>query len=206
VRFLKHFSNSVDSYIRQQSASNSDSPNSILEKLAKDPDDFVRLAVANNPSTSEITLAELSSDTSPFNGNPDIQLAVFHNPNTSQEIVDHLAEVLIGMGDKWFRRTVAASPDTPTHILTQLASDSELFETGPDIQIAVYHNPNTPTMTRLQLEKSLREYINEPPHWLIQLDQEREQRLIDWRRKQYGLQRPKTLTPPRLVRRDDREH
>jgi hypothetical protein len=133
--------NNLCTEIRAYLASNPQTPLSIIEKLAKDNNEQVRVGIAQNPNTPASILERLAKETS-F----DIRQAIAQNPNTPAKLVAYLQylqvarnaaenpntppdelEVLASHDSNWILEAVAANPSTPISVLQQLLS------TNPEI-------------------------------------------------------------------------
>jgi 3-methyladenine DNA glycosylase AlkC len=120
-------------------AGNPNTPDVILDKLAKDKDEDVRKAVAANPNTSMASLKLLAREEDKW-----IRFAVACNLNTSIALLTLLAEDEMSLT----RKAVAENPNTPVHLLTQLAQDKDEW-----VRRNVAENPNTPVMLLKLLAK-----------------------------------------------------
>ena len=109
----------------------------ILEMLAKDSDEDVRLHIAGNKSTPAQILSQLANDSQLR-----VRGYVARNPSTPTQILSQLAN------DSQFhvRRGVARNPSTPVQILSQFANDSQLRVRG-----YVARNPSTPVQILSEL-------------------------------------------------------
>ncbi len=150
--------------VRQAVAANIKTPSGILEKLAKDEDAGVRSNVAQNNNTLPSTLEELAKDS-----DKKVIWEVADNENTSASVLAELAErdeyydsitriniasnkstrpeTLAKLGliksangpTTMVRAAVAANPNTPAFVLTELAQDK-----NSRVRSAVKGNKSTP--------------------------------------------------------------
>ena len=103
----------------------SDDPE-ILRELAADPDDDVRIEVADNENTPEDVLRLLAEDSY-------ADFAVARNPKTPIDLLEELSE----SGDTSVRYSVAENPSTPPYLLYQLSKydpSGEVRQTAWDNQ------------------------------------------------------------------------
>jgi hypothetical protein len=108
-------------------------PVSILEQLAKHPDESVRRVLLDNTNLPLAIRLELTRDPSiSVRG----QLAYKHY---SLETPVQVLEILANDESEAVRAQVAANPDTPIYILSQLGRDS-----SAEVGRALTGNPNTP--------------------------------------------------------------
>lgn len=126
----------------------------MLEWLAHDLEQEVRLAVARNPSTPASTLVTLVGNWAgrlavafnpctpaellkglAFDGDLDVRQALAANPNTPAEVL----ALLVHDPEPGVRRKVALNPSTPPHLLWRLAQSKE-----SPLHLALLRNPNTP--------------------------------------------------------------
>lgn len=135
-------------------AESSHTPTALLEWLAGDEEQEVRLAVARNPATPVTALSTLTQS---WAG----RLAVACNPCSPSEVLGGLAFD----GDLDIRQALAANPNTPPWALTRLALDPDLSvhrkvalnprtpprllwqlaqQANPTLHLALLRNPNTP--------------------------------------------------------------
>jgi len=117
-------------------------PLSLVTKLARDPDDEVRLAVASNANTPASILNDLTDDES-----DDVRWRVAENPNTTSNALAKLQKD----GFTELRQAVAENPNTPSRILSELADDHNLH-----VVKAVAQNNNTPSKTLIRLVRENR--------------------------------------------------
>lgn len=108
----------------------------ILSYLANDVKDSVKMAVASNKTTPPSALKKLARD-----GSEDIRVQVAKNTNTPVEELAFLAE----NGNEDARAEVALNPSTPAEVLEYLADDESRF-----VQRLVIENENTPMSVLLK--------------------------------------------------------
>lgn len=90
----------------------------LLLMLAKDESMDARLAVAENPNTSEQILSEFTEDRS-----WSVRWAVARNPHTNGQALSELAK-----NKSWaIREVVAKNPNTTKETLSELASDEDRY-------------------------------------------------------------------------------
>jgi hypothetical protein len=90
-------------------------PVTILEQLAKDPDDAIRQAVASNGNASEILFDRLSQDSK-----SSVRAAVAYN----KEVPTFIVARLLDDSDENVRYNVSQNPNTSRENLEKLASDT----------------------------------------------------------------------------------
>ena len=100
------------SHVRVGVAKNPAASGKVLDYLSKDEDDIVRFEVARNESTLSETLAYLSGDKHPV-----IRRNVAINKNTLPETLELLSEETYDFGIKYF---VAHNPNTPEEVREHL--------------------------------------------------------------------------------------
>lgn len=148
-----------------------------LEKLSRDSETDVRIAVAENPNTSVSTLVYLSNDPVYW-----VRYALLKNPNTPMPLVNSIAKPSGSVSLPWdvynyyeklakgedpeiltrvsefcdyrVRRFVAENPNTPADVLFDLASDAD-----PGVIEAAIRNPNMPVESLVQLFHFGDEYV-----------------------------------------------
>lgn len=100
-------------------------PPETLRAWAKDDNEELREAVAQNPNTPVDVLVELSVD--PYWG---VRYDVASNPNTPIEVLRVLAKDDSDVGNGGFdvREAVAANPNTPPEILEAIENQATLYE------------------------------------------------------------------------------
>lgn len=121
-------------------------PSEILVELAKDSNEFLRVAVAENLSTPPKTLHRLSKGFRGLN----VKKAVASNPKTSVKTLARLAGVIFKIGKfhltvgrlsgERIRMAVAGNPSTPLWLLEFLLSEEEYLMSRVTAVIA--GNPN----------------------------------------------------------------
>lgn len=91
--------------VREGLALNPSSPKEVLDRLAKEEDEYIRIYVASNKNTAPETLEEMvSSPTAPLYTR--IVIAIGENPNTPPRLLSFLS----GNTDKFLREAVARNP------------------------------------------------------------------------------------------------
>lgn len=129
-------------------------PPALLEWLAEDEEQEVRLAVARNPATPTQALIALTASWAgrlavacnhctpsqvleilARDGDPDIRQALAANPNTPISVLVRLTRD----PERAVRRKVALNPSTPPRLLIWLAQQAD-----PGLYPALLHNSNTP--------------------------------------------------------------
>jgi len=106
------------------------SPAVVLEELAGDADENVRMEVAGNPATLVEALCRLAG-----NANVSVRMEVAGNPATPAEALSRLA----GDAKTDVRRKAARNAATPVEALCRLAENAE-----EDVRMAVAGNATTP--------------------------------------------------------------
>ncbi|MDY6804464.1 MAG: hypothetical protein SXA11_11750 [Cyanobacteriota bacterium] len=131
---------------RIKAASNIKARVSLLEQLAKDPDEGVRKEVAKNSSLPLNLRLELTGDRSDR-----IRMELAKKQSGQQTPVEVL-ERLASDRSQSVRALVAQNPDAPSSVLEKLAND-----TAREVKLKVVSNPNTPVeiLERLGLEEGI---------------------------------------------------
>ncbi|WP_373479225.1 hypothetical protein [Geminocystis sp.] len=143
---------STNGDVCNQVASNSNTPVSLLEKLATDSDRWIRSYVAKNPNTPVTSLENLAIDS-----DSNVRYRVVSNPNITKQIkekvllfneyytthkfpTDILKQLAVDSRTS-VRSYVASNQNTPVVLLEKLATDSD---SGVCRDVA--ENPNTPVV------------------------------------------------------------
>jgi hypothetical protein len=105
-------------HVRRVVASNPNTPQQVLERLAGEESAVIRRHVALNPKTPVDTLRRLAEDRE-----TDVRLAVAENVHTPQEILC----VLSADEDMDVRYGVAENPHMPEDILVELSQDDNPY-------------------------------------------------------------------------------
>ena len=113
---LEALARDPDEWTRRSVAENPATPVAVLELLAKDPDNFVRSRVAANPYTPLAVLDALAKDKDHW-----VLFGVAGNPSTPVDVLDALAQDK----DSGVRSSVAMNPSAHLVILTALANDKD---------------------------------------------------------------------------------
>jgi len=158
VAVIEQLAKDEDEYVRLAVAGNLNTPVTILEQLAKVWSRDARSAVARNPNTPVTILEQLAKDEDKY-----VRLAMAGNLSTPVTILEQLAKD----GDSRVRRGVAENHNTPVAVLEQLATSA--WDAGGDpafdgdsyggARSAVARNPNTPVTILEQLAKDEDEYV-----------------------------------------------
>jgi hypothetical protein len=134
-------------WVRVAVSRNPTTPPPALDVLAKDSNEVIRCDVALNRSAPESALERLAKDT-----DERIRAAVASNPTTPMSVLVAFAED----ASVRVRRDVSGNRSTPTSVLECLASDAE-----SGVRAAVARNPTTPSPTLASLAKDLIEEVRE---------------------------------------------
>ena len=145
VEVLERLAGDPDAWVRQNVAANTSTPPTILIKLSRDPDEEVRCGVTSNTSTSTAILAKLSSDS-----NVGVRRDVAYNTNTPPTILAKLSSD----SDELVRRYVANNTSTPPTILIKLANDSDEW-----VRRCVASNTSTPPAILTKLPRDSDEWV-----------------------------------------------
>ncbi len=105
-------------HVRRVVASNPNTPQQVLERLASEESAVIRRHVALNPKTPVETLKKLSEDRE-----TDVRLAVAENAQTPQDILTFLSSDQ----DMDVRYGVAENPHMPENILVELTQDDNPY-------------------------------------------------------------------------------
>lgn len=137
--------------VRAHVASHRRTSTDILEKLASDEDENVRICVAINENTPIAVLEKLSENTA---------LGVAMNKNTPVHILEKLSRDT----DKWVLNSVAMNPTTPDNIVEKLLCDTISF-----IQNEFGYNDDAidAFSDEFQTIASTRKFSDEMFEWLI---------------------------------------
>lgn len=114
-------------------------PKSVLSKLSRHKNNFVREAVADNTNTSKSALFDLANDPNAF-----VCRAVARNINTPKSALSQLSSHKINL----VCEAVASSPNTTKTVLSRLSGHHNCY-----VREAVAGNPNTPKLALLKLSK-----------------------------------------------------
>lgn len=115
---------------RRSIADNPATPAAVLEALAKDPDNWVRSDLANNPSTPVPVLKALANDE-----NSSVRFSLVKNPSTPITVLEELAKDK----ESGVRQSVALHPFITLAILEELSKDKK-----SGVRQSVALNPSTP--------------------------------------------------------------
>lgn len=117
-------------------AENRNTPAAILERLASDKCDRVRMKVAKHRNTPIHILERLSNDKDEW-----VRKNITRNPRTSESALRNVLGNVSKDDSFWCKEEVAKNPKTPVHVLEKLA-----FENPRDGYVlrAVAENPCTP--------------------------------------------------------------
>jgi Leucine rich repeat variant len=121
-----------DDHVAKLSAASSSNQINVLERLAKDSDEMIRISVTQNPNTPQNSLLKLAQDSS---YNVRLSLARFKHP-----IHRDVLSQLLQYSDERIRIEIASNLHTPPDILTVLASDSD-----SKVKVSAIVNPNLPS-------------------------------------------------------------
>lgn len=113
----------------------------VLTILSSSEDTWIRVSVAENPSTPVEILGKLSTDVDQY-----VRGGVAENPSTPVEILGKLSTDEV----YFVRREVAGNPNTPIEVLIKLSADKDR-----DVRCRVAENPSTP-VRRVRSEKARR--------------------------------------------------
>jgi predicted DNA-binding WGR domain protein/pentose-5-phosphate-3-epimerase len=117
-------------WTRRAIADNPATPAAVLEALAKDPAEWVRSNLAENPSTPVPVLKALANDE-----NSSVRFSLVKNPSIPITILEELAKDK----DSGVRQSVALHPSIPLAILEKLSKDK-----NSGVRQSVALNPSTP--------------------------------------------------------------
>jgi hypothetical protein len=151
--FLKLYSDGI--------ARHPNTPKSILIELMNKNEEYLKLALLENPSISQKFLLKLSDD-----NKASVRSSVARNLKTPKEILAKLSNDK----DVNVRVNIAANPNTPKEILNKLASDDVC-------QLFVAENPKAPEEALIKLSDNKNDYVvlgvaknrNTPAQILIKL-------------------------------------
>ncbi|MEH1942264.1 MAG: HEAT repeat domain-containing protein [Nostoc sp.] len=144
VVLLERLARDENKDVRVAVAENLQSSLTLLEQLARDASADVRISVAKNPNTPSFVLEQLAQDT-----NADVRISVAKNPNTLPAVLETF--------------DISPPPDAPRHALeglNQVIANRyrELF------YVAFADNPNTPPslLARIarQIPREIDKYVN----------------------------------------------
>jgi len=147
ARRTRRFSSSSDNLLtRIKAARNIEARVSVLEQLAKDPDEGVRKEVVKNSSLPLNLRLQLTGDRS-----EGVRMELAKKQSGRQTPVEVL-ERLASDESQGVRALVAQNPDTPSSVFEKLAND-----TAREVKLKVVSNPNTPVevLERLGLEEGI---------------------------------------------------
>ena len=114
----KHSNESDDVWIKESKLSSDDLGEEYFEAIYNDKNSKIRLAVVNNPFTTENILIKLLDDS-----NIHIQLAVLSHPKCSKEILKNASEKNEQYLDSRLRKAVALNPNCSKEIVDKLIKD-----------------------------------------------------------------------------------
>ena len=113
------------SYVRREVASDPETPFSLLESLARDPDPGVRSGAAANPSTSRALLELLADDPDPH-----VRAAVTANSSAPMSLREQVAS----RRDPMVEEELVHGGSCPPHVLRLLAADYQVAPwVGPGV-------------------------------------------------------------------------
>ena len=111
VSLLEKLAEDENEYVRCNVAKNTNTPASALEKLAENKESLVRMYVASNANTPVPLLEKLAEDEY-----EDVRIGVAENANTPVPVLEKLAED----ENMYLRKKVAGNAETPDPILEKL--------------------------------------------------------------------------------------
>lgn len=158
--FGKALATIKDKYLLREIASDSNIPATVLDVLAEDSAEEVRIAVTRNANTPICTLKKMAKDKNqnvleaatehPGNFIPLLEELLKKEPKLilTNPLPNALLNVLEKTLDPFERISVAQHPHTPSHVLEILAKDPIAW-----VRFNVANNPNTPQHLAIELLK-----------------------------------------------------
>lgn len=140
--YLSELVNHVDIWVVTRIAKNINCPLNLLSKFGKDSSQYIRQAVAENPSAPWALLHSLLKD-------EDNWLQVASNPATQSKDLTELAGKK-GLSD-WILQSIAQNPSASEELILKLAKHKDSY-----IRFGVVCNPSTPSEVR---EKILNSFL-----------------------------------------------